>query len=99
MRNSVVLSNFTIQCLILCHLAGPQATQMFGETLFGVCFIYLFVFLAVLCLHCCAQAFSSCGKRGCSLVAVYELLNEVASSVEEHWPYGVQTSVAVALRL
>ena len=50
---------------------------MFGETLFGVCFIYLFVFWAALGLHCCAQAFSSCGKRGCSLVAVYELLIKV----------------------
>ena len=62
-------------------------------------FIYLFIFLAVLGLHCCAQAFSSCGKRGYSVVAVYQLLTEAASSIEEHWPYGGQTSVIVAARL
>ena len=28
--------------------------------------IYLFLFLAVLGLHCCARAFSSCGERGYS---------------------------------
>ena len=50
-------------------------------------FIYLFVclykfiylFLAVLGLHCCARAFSSCGKRGLLFVAVRGLLPAVAS--------------------
>ena len=33
-------------------------------------FIYLFLFLAVLGLRCCTQAFSSCGERGLLFVAV-----------------------------
>ena len=34
-------------------------------------FFLMYSFLtAVLCLHCCVWSFSSCGKRGCSLVAM-----------------------------
>ena len=48
-------------------------------------FIILFyLFLAVLGLCCCAQAFSSCGERGLLLVAVRGLLIAVASLVAEH---------------
>ena len=39
-------------------------------------------FLAALDLHCCAQAFSSCGARGLLFVAVLWLLTAVASVVE-----------------
>ena len=39
-------------------------------------FIYL---LAVLGLHCCAWAFSSCGEQGLFFVAVHRLLTAVAS--------------------
>ena len=46
--------------------------------------IYLFLFLAVLGLHCCAWAFSSCGKRGLLFIAVCGLLIAVASLVAEH---------------
>ena len=47
--------------------------------------IYLFnLFLAALGLHCCAQAFSSCGERGLLFVAVCGLLIAVASLVVEH---------------
>ena len=47
--------------------------------------IYLFIlFLAVLGLHCCAQAFFSCGERGLLFVAVRGLLIAVASLVVEH---------------
>ena len=45
---------------------------------------YLFLFLAVLDLCCCAQAFSSCGERGLLFVAVHGLLIAVASLVVEH---------------
>ena len=49
-------------------------------------FIYLFIyFLAVLGLHCCAQAFSSCGEQELLFVAVSRLLIAVASVVAEHW--------------
>ena len=46
--------------------------------------IYLFLFLAVLGLHCCAQAFSSCGEQGLLFVVVRGLLIAVASPVVEH---------------
>ena len=41
-------------------------------------------FLAVLGLHCCMRAFSSCGERGPLFVAVHGLLIEVASLVSGH---------------
>ena len=49
-------------------------------------FIYLFIhlFLAVLGLRCCAQAFSSWGEQGLLFVAVRGLLIAVASLVAEH---------------
>ena len=40
--------------------------------------------MAVLALHCCAQAFSSCGERGLLFVAAHRLLIVVASLVAEH---------------
>ena len=51
-----------------------------------ILFIYLFIylFLAALGLHCCAQAFSSCGKQGLLFVAVRRLVIVVASLVAEH---------------
>ena len=45
---------------------------------------YIFIYLAVLDLHCCAQAFSSCGEWGLVLVAVCGLLLVVVSLVAEH---------------
>ena len=50
-------------------------------------FIYLFLiylFLAVLGLHFCARAFSSCGKWGPLFIAVRGPLIIVASLVAEH---------------
>ena len=47
-------------------------------------FSFLIYFLAALCLHYCAQAFSSCGERGLLFVAVRGLLIAVASLVVEH---------------
>ena len=44
----------------------------------------LYLFMAVLGLHCCAQAFSSCGEQGLLFVAVRGLLIAVASLVAEH---------------
>ena len=48
-------------------------------------FIYLFIYLfrAALGLHCCAQAFSSCGERGLLFVAVRGFLIAVTSLVAE----------------
>ena len=48
-------------------------------------FIYLFIyFLAVLGLHFCARAFSSCGERGPLFIAVHGPLTIAASLVAEH---------------
>ena len=47
-----------------------------------ILFIFIYVFLAVLGLRCCMEAFSSCGEQGLLLVAVYGLLIAAASLVE-----------------
>ena len=44
----------------------------------------LFLFLAVLCLCCCMQAFSTCGEQWLLFVAVCWLLIAEASLVVEH---------------
>ena len=47
-------------------------------------FIYfIYLLLAVLGLHCCARAFSSCSEWGLLFVAVRGLLIAVASLVEQ----------------
>ena len=45
---------------------------------------FIYLFLAVLGLCCCTQAFSSGGKRGLLFVVVRGLLVVVASLVAEH---------------
>ena len=56
------------------------------------CVIYLFyLFMAVLGLHCCAQAFSRCGERGLLFAVVHGLLIAVASLVAEHGLCGMWT--------
>ena len=45
---------------------------------------YLFLYLAALGLHCCAQAFSSCRERELLFLVVRGLLTAVASLVAEH---------------
>ena len=54
--------------------------------LFFFNFIYLFIylFMAVLGLHFCVRAFSSCGKCGPLFIAVRRPLTIVASPVAEH---------------
>ena len=46
--------------------------------------LFIYLFLAVLGLRCCALAFSSCGERGLLFTAVHGLLTAVASLVAEH---------------
>ena len=53
-----------------------------GKSVFFFKLIYLF--LAVLGLRCCAQAFSSCSERGLLFVAVRGLLIVMASLVVQH---------------
>ena len=47
-------------------------------------YLFIYLFLAVLGLHFCARAFSSCGKRGPLFIAVRRPLTIVASLVAEH---------------
>ena len=42
----------------------------------------IYLFLAVLGLHCCARAFSSCSEHGLLFVAVHRLLIAVASLLQ-----------------
>ena len=49
-----------------------------------IIYLFIFIFLAALGLHCCMQAFSSCGERGLLFVAVRRLLIVMASLVAEH---------------
>ena len=62
-------------------------------------FILFYLFLAALGLHCCAQAFSSCGEQGLLFVAVQGLLIAVASLRCGAWALGTRASVVVAHRL
>ena len=48
-------------------------------------FFFFNLFLTVLGLRCCAQAFSSCGERELLFIAVRGLLIAVASLVAELW--------------
>ena len=59
-------------------------TKIFQISVFIYLCIYLFIYLAVLGLRCCARAFSSCGEWGLVFVAVHGLLIVVASLVAEH---------------
>ena len=45
-------------------------------------YVFIYLFLAALCLRCCVQAFSSCSERGLLFLAVHGLLIAVASLVE-----------------
>ena len=45
---------------------------------------YIYLFLVVLGLCCCARAFLSCGEQGFLLIAVHRLFTVVASLVSEH---------------
>ena len=47
-------------------------------------YLFIYLFLAVLGLRCCARAFSSCGEWGLLFVLVRGLLITVASLVAEH---------------
>ena len=43
-----------------------------------------YLFMAMLGLHCCMQAFSSAARRGYSAVAMHRFLIVLASLVAEH---------------
>ena len=47
-------------------------------------YLFIYLFMVELGLHCCARAFCSCGTRGLLFVVVRGLLTAVASPVAEH---------------
>ena len=47
-------------------------------------YLFIYLFMAALGLHCFVWAFFSCGERGLFFVAVHGLLIAVASLVAEH---------------
>ena len=55
----------------------PKLQNTFLQTIISLLYYYyyffnfIYLFLAVLGLHCCARAFSSCGERGLLFVAVH----------------------------
>ena len=46
--------------------------------------LFIYLFLAVLGLRCCARAFSGCSEQGLLFVTLRGLLTAVASLVTEH---------------
>ena len=60
--------------------------------------VFIYLFLAALGLHCCAQAFSGWSEQGLLFIAVCGLLIVVVSRCGA-WALGAQSSVVVARRL
>ena len=67
-------------CSLLLGTPYPICLESFLKNIY----LFIYLFLAVLGLRCCARSFSSCGKRGLLFVAVCGLLIAVASLVAEH---------------
>ena len=65
------------------NLSGPGLLFV-GRFFFFLIYLFIYLVLAVLGLHCCARAFSSCCERGLLFVAVHRLLIAMASLVAEH---------------
>ena len=66
-----------------CHITPSYFVHSTDDFLFFID-LFIYLLLAVLGLHCCARAFSSCGERGLLFVAVRGFLVAVASLVAEH---------------
>ena len=70
------------------QIQGQLLLGMFGDILFKVYYLFIYLFMAVLGLRFCVRAFSSCGKWGPLFIAVRRPLIIAASLVAEH---GLQT--------
>ena len=70
----------------LVSLVSPQRLNQYGLWIFFLILIFFnfYLFMAVLGLHFCARAFSSCGKRGPLFIAVRGPLTIAAPLVVEH---------------
>ena len=65
-------------------IAGSYGSSILVFFFFFKWELFIYLFLAVLGLHFCARAFSSCGKRGPLFIAVRGPLIIAASLVAEH---------------
>ena len=78
----------TVGAAVCGALRGPGSVLRFlkiSACFFLINYLYfIFFFLAVLGLHFCARAFSSCGERGPLFIAVHGPLTIAASPVAEH---------------
>ena len=78
--NTATISFYILTSNVQVSIASHPLQHFFFKKI-----IYLFIyFLAVLGLHFCARASSSCGKRGPLFLAVRGPLTIVASLVAEH---------------
>ena len=72
---------------ILNHCAPrevPKSQSLAVMTFFKKCYLFIYLFLAVLGLRFCARAFSSCDRRGPLFIAMRGPLTIAASLVAEH---------------
>ena len=91
-QKKTLIMNILIILIVILMVSWVQTyIKTYHIVYFVACFLYIniflkkfYLFLAVLCLHCFAQVFSSCSEQGLLIVAVHGLLNEVASLVEDH---------------
>ena len=58
--------------------------DMSNRRVFKIFLLFFNLFLAVLGLHCCTWAFSSCGEWGLLFIVVHGLLMVVTSLPAEH---------------
>ena len=66
------------------HFVHSSWVDIWVVSTFWLFYLFIYLFMAALGLHCCAWAFSSCGEWGLFFVAVCRLLIVVASLVAEH---------------
>ena len=80
----LILSLYNFHCLIFRITNSSACSNILF--FFFLIFIYLFIylFMAVLGLHLCARALSSCGERGPLFIAVRGPLTIAASPAAEH---------------
>ena len=73
-----------IYMFLLLLLNSASIFFFLKEIFFFWYLLFIYLFMAVLGLCCCVQAFSGCGERGLLFIAVHGLLIAVASLVVEH---------------
>ena len=66
------------------HISLIYTSNIMLCLIFLLNFGFIYLFMAVLGLHFCARAFSSCGKWGPLFIAVHGPLTIAASLVAEH---------------